>query len=291
MRILIAGATGFIGRKLVIELLQNGHEVICISRNARVTLPLTSSISWTKLAQEIENNSCYTTIDAIINLSGEKIDGRWSKSKKQKILNSRIDSNKLLIKLASICNVKVLITSSAVGFYGDRGNTQLSEQDESENDFLASVCKHIEDLINSADINCRKVILRTGIVIGEEGGLMKKISPFLRMHLIPIFGKGDNYLSWISHIDVVRAISFILERPEIDGPVNLTSPKPISWRGIAKALNASPIFLPRIMAKLLLGEASQILLFSQRVLPQKLVDNGFVFTQKDFSLPLDIAPQ
>lgn len=290
MRILIAGATGFIGRKLVLELLQNGHELICVSRKINSTFPLSTSITWLELAKNIEENKCHGNIDAIINLSGESINGRWTKEKKEKIINSRLDSNRLLLKFARICQVKTYIASSAVGFYGDCGSLHLNESSNPGNDFLALTCQKTEDVVEKADFDGRKVVLRTGIVIGEEGGIIKKLRPFLLLKLMPLFGDGENFLSWIAIEDVVRSIHFILENNDINGPVNLTSPRPITWKEIAKKLLVTPIHLPRFLARIFMGEAAVLLVGGQRVMPQQLVEHGFIFTKSEFLSPFNIAP-
>lgn len=275
MEIMIAGASGFIGKYLVNYLKAQGHRITAVSRYpTQQSIPLVDQvISW----QQLQSLEPIPTPQLVINLAGESIQGYWSKSKKEKILNSRIEANRHLLNYCQQKGVENYFASSAIGYYGDRKNELLTEQSTPGYDFLATTCQAIESLVLKNSFKYRSCLLRTGIVLGKTGGFLKAIAPFRYLKFFPLFGKGENYFSTITLEEYCRAITFLIDHQEINGPVNLVSPTPLTMKEWSKANKLMALKLPSFLAKSILGEASILLLASQRVIPKKLLEHGFKF--------------
>ncbi len=294
MKIVIAGATGFIGKALCDSLVVQ-HQVIALTRNIRkaaVILPkemeiLTWNENWRKKIQ-----GC----DAIINLSGASVaQGRWTKKLKSKILNSRINSTNALIESAKKLEPKprVMILASAIGFYGNAGDKQLNENSPAGKGFLSNVCRQIETKAKEIkDIGIRDVVIRTSIVLDRSGGALKKMILPFKFFLGSKFSSGLQWMSWISLADEVSAIKFLIENQNSNGIFNLSSPEPVRNKDFVKTLTSvlhRPCFmaLPKIALKLLFGQkAEELFLTSQKVYPQRLLDTGFKFKYPDLNSAL-----
>jgi uncharacterized protein (TIGR01777 family) len=287
MDVLITGSSGLIGSALRPALQAAGHRPLRLVRGA-TTEP--DAIGWDPKAGAIDAASL-DGIDAVVNLAGAGIgDHRWTDAYKQEILESRVRTTDLLARTLAGLERKpsVLLSGSAVGYYGDRGDEKLTEQSAPGRDFLAGVCVAWEAATQPAgDAGIRVAHLRTGIVLSANGGALKKQLPLFKLFLGGRFGGGTQWQSWISIRDEVGAILHLLEH-EVAGPVNLTAPSPVTNGEFAKVLGRvlgrpSVVPVPSFGPKLVLGsELAESLLFSsQRVRPEALAASGYTFAQPD----------
>jgi len=293
MRVVITGATGFIGRALCKEL-HKDYEVIALSRDSNRA---TKSVGdWAKVV-EWDGRTTGTWIRqadgafAIINLAGENVaSGRWNKSKKAGILHSRLDSARAVLAAIKQVNKKpaVIIHASAIGYYGSRGNERLDETSPAGKGFLADVCRKSEIIasqIEEAGVKC--IVIRTGVVLGSDGGALPGIMQPFRFFLGGHPGSGRQWFSWISLDDEVAAIKFLMENENLEGVFNLTSPQPVTMKKFCRKLGwiirrPSWLFFPGFIMRLALGEmANEMLLSGQRVLPKQLLAAGFEFEYPD----------
>ena len=218
-------------------------------------------------------------VNAIIHLAGAGVgDKRWSKKYKAEILNSRLLGTTTIANAVSELKPDVFISASAIGWYGESGNRAVVEADKCGDDFLAAVCREWEGAADLAQ-NTRTVKIRTGLVLDPTGGALGKMLPLFRFGLGGKLGNGKQWWSWITLHDLIRAISFLLER-EISGPVNLTAPNPVTNQeftsALARALHRPALFpAPAIGLKVALGGFSSEILGSKKVMPQVLTDAGF----------------
>ena len=298
MRIVITGATGFIGKALC-RGLQEDYEVIALSRNtAKAKIVLGDSARPVRWDGETCEGWAHFIDGAfgVINLAGENIaSGRWNKVKKERILNSRLNASQALrnaIKEAKQ-KPKVFVHSSAVGYYGNRGDEIVDEDSEGGEGFLVQVCRRNETVANEIeDIGVRCVIIRTGIVLGAGGGVLKKILPSFKFYLGGCYGQAKAWFPWISLKDEVSAIRFLLENSKANGVYNLTSPEPLLVGRFYDTLGrvmSRPVWLrpPGFVLKLAMGEmAGEVLLSGQRAMPKKLLDAGFEFEYSDLTKAL-----
>lgn len=290
MRIAIAGSSGLIGTALIDALRLAGHEVDRLVRPESTG----SGIAWDPAAGTVDA-AALEGVDAVINLAGRSIgDRRWTDTEKRLLASSRIDATRLLADaLAGLARKPaVLISASAIGFYGDRGDEELTEASGPGAGFLPNLCRDWEAATDAARrAGIRVVLLRTGIVLSGRGGALGRLlAPFGPSWLSPYrwglggwIGRGAQWWSWISMRDQIRAIMHLLGS-EVAGPVNLTAPDPVTNRGFLKAVGRAlhrPVWLPipRFVLRLVLGSglAEATLFDSQRVLPIRLAADGFVF--------------
>jgi uncharacterized protein (TIGR01777 family) len=288
MNILITGATGFVGRRLCEMLHQAGHTVRALSRDsvaAKQRVPhLKEVFPWNPL-QELPPLQAFEGCDAIINLAGESIAGRWTTAKKQLIRDSRVVGTKNLVNaLAQLSSrPKVLISASAIGYYGDRGEETLTEDAAPGSDFLAQVCRDWEnEALKAESLGMRVVRLRIGLVLGRGGGTLQALLPLFRVGLGGPLGSGRQWWSWIHRDDLCRLIVQILANESISGPVNATAPQPVRQKEFAQVLGRvlrRPAFLPTpaFALKIALGEFADGILASQRVLPRRAQEMGYRF--------------
>lgn len=289
MRIAISGASGFIGSALASSLERDGHEVVRLVRG-RPSGP--GSVRWDIDAGEIDTVGL-EGLDGVVHLAGEGIgEKRWTDEQKRKIRESRTKGTALLARaLASLdSRPRVMVSGSAVGIYGDRGDEQLTESSPTGSGFLAEVATAWEAAAAPAeDAGIRVPRIRTGIVLGADGGALQRLARLCRLGVLGKLGKGKQRMSWISLEDHVAATRYLLEPTcELAGPVNLTAPAPVTNEVFTKALGRvlhRPTFLPvpSFGPKLLLGsELAEVLLYEgQRVLPDALLDAGFDFHHTD----------
>lgn len=292
MKILITGASGFIGSRLVPMLEAEGHELTRLVR--RITSGPAGEILWDPEStsgsiQELEG------FDAAIHLAGENIgNSRWTPEKKRRILESRKSGTGLLVRSLALSKSppKVLISASAIGYYGNRAEEILREDSPPGTGFLADVCRAWEESTQAAsDRGIRVVRLRTGVVLNaREGALSKMLLPF-RLGLGGKFGSGRQYMSWICLDDLIEIIKFTLQT-QLCGPVNVVTPNPVRnsefARTLGRVLSRPALFpLPGVVLRVLLGEmADALLLHSARVEPAQLAAAGYQFKYPDLDRAL-----
>ena len=284
--IVIAGASGTIGKALENFLIQKGNSVKRLVRRDEVD---DSEIFWDPDSDNLDP-SRLVGIDAIVNLGGVGIgDKRWSQKRMDQILSSRTKGtnliSKTISKLKSENGPNVLINASAIGYYGNSGSTHVTEESPLGEGFLAHVCSKWEESAQEAEkAGIRVAYARTGIVLSASGGLLKKLLPLFKLGLGGQIGSGEQIMSWISIRDEVSAISWLIEK-ELEGAVNLVSPEPASNLEFTKTLGAllgRPTILkvPSSALNLLYGRqlVEEIMLSSQFVVPKKLLDSNFSFS-------------
>lgn len=287
MEILLTGASGLIGSALTKALNDDQHRTV---RLVRRPAKGADEIMWDPKSGKLDEASL-DGIDAVINLSGAGIgDKRWTEEYKQVLLSSRTRTTSLLATtLAELSSPpKVFLSGSAIGIYGNRDDEVLSEESEPGSTFLADLTQRWETAAQPAiDAGIRTAFLRTGIVQTPEGGALKKMLPLFKFGLGGKFGSGDQYMSWITMTDEVRAIQYLLTN-ELSGPINLTAPNPVTnevfTQTLAKVLNRpARLPVPAFGPRLLLGaDMSDALLFeSARILPMALTDHGFRFAHSE----------
>lgn len=288
MHVLILGATGFLGRALIQELLSGGNQITVVTRNrdkAAQTLPGGLRILQWDYASPLASTQELEQVDAVVNLAGTSIgDRRWSPSVKQEIMTSRINATRLLVGALNDGTIKpkVLLNASAVGYYGPRGDEKITENDRAGNDFLAQVCKNWEkEAYRVQNPATRVVALRIGVVLDREGALKRMVMPY-RFYLGGPLGSGNQWLSWIHREDLIKMMQFILDHDELKGPVNGTAPNPVTMREFANTLGEvlqkpSRFTVPEFLLKLGLGQMSEMLLHGQRAIPEKIINAGFRF--------------
>ena len=276
-RIAITGASGLIGSALVGHLKSEGHTVQRLVRRATVA---PDEIQWDPKTGYVDIEAL-RGVDAVIHLAGVGVgDKRWTKRYKSEILNSRLLGTTAIANAVVEVKPQVFISASAIGWYGDSGNRAVVESDSVGNDFLAAVCREWEGAADLAG-DVRTVKLRTGLVLDPTGGALGRMLPLFRFGLGGKLGSGKQWWSWITLHDVVRAIIFALEHP-IAGPVNLTTPNPVTNQeftaALARAMNRPALFpAPAIALKIALGGFSSEVLGSKKVMPNALSDAGFVW--------------
>jgi uncharacterized protein len=294
MKILLTGSTGLVGSDLNNHLINNGHQVVSLIR--KKNLENDNSVFW-DFEENILDIERIQGIDCVIHLAGENISAkRWSKKQKQKILISRIKSTEFIIESLSKLEKKphTFICASAVGYYGNRRDEILTEQSEKGTGFLSDVCAEWEKCTDKAQaVGIRAVNLRFGVILSEKGGALKKMLLPFKLGLGGKIGTGEQYISWITLQDTIRIIDFCLKNNNINGPVNVVAPIPVTNNKLTKSLGQylkrPTIFpLPAFVAKMVLGEmANELLLTSTRVEPGVLLENRFDFKYKTLDLSLN----
>lgn len=285
MKVLITGGTGFIGSPLAKELRDAGHDVIITTRRKSDSK---DTITWNP--PNLIPQDLISEIDAVINLAGEAIASkRWTEERKKLILTSRIDTTHALVKSIekSDKKPKVLISASAVGYYGPHDEEPVNEYTSPSLGYLGSVCLQWEAEAQKAeDFGLRVVRIRIGGVLAADGGLLAQmIGPFKFFAGGPI-GDGKQWFSWIHLDDVIGIIKYAIENELVAGPVNATAPNQVTNRefskALGKALNRPAILtLPAFAVKLALGELASVILTGQRVVPQKILEAGYEFKYPD----------
>jgi len=289
MRVIIAGGSGLIGRRLIVELLQARLEVIVISRrpeNVRKIFSAVRAEFWDAKASNVLVN-IFDGADAVINLIGESIAAkRWSSTQKQKILSSRIDSTRAIVNAIeqTVRRPSVLLNASAVGYYGHVPEGEVTEEYPKGNGFLPDVCEQWEmEAQKAQEFGVRVVLLRTGIVLDKnEGALHKLLFPF-RMFVGGPLGNGRQWFPWIHVQDEVNAILYAMEHEQIASAINLFAPESVRLSDFCNVLGKvlhrpSWLPVPEFTLRLMLGEMAEPLLFQgQKIIPAKLLEAGFQF--------------
>lgn len=290
MHILISGGTGFIGNHLSSYLLSQGYKITILTR----AIPLEKKSSFHYI-NSLNNKDSY---DVIINLAGTSINSaRWNDKVKNEIYNSRINSTQKIIDYIEKTDKKpsLFINGSAIGFYGTHPEKQFIESTNKEGStFLSNLCEHWENIASKANsFNVRTCYLRTGIVLGSDGGALKSMIIPFKLGLGAVLGSGTQFMSWIHIDDVVHSILFIIQNKNIDGPCNIVAPNPVTNKDfsktLARLLHRPCLFsIPRFVIKILLGEMGlELLLNSQYVVPDKLVKNGYKFKYPNLTEALE----
>jgi uncharacterized protein (TIGR01777 family) len=292
MRVLVTGSTGFIGSALVSALEQRGDHVVRLSRGAGSG----EGVTWDAHAGTI-SGAALDGIDGVVHLAGEGIgEKKWTAEQKRRILDSRVSGTSLLARALSERETRpaVLVSGSAIGYYGNRGDEVLDETSGSGDDFLADVCRQWEAAAEpAADAGIRLVTIRTGIVLHPSGGVLKKLLLPFRIGLGGRVASGRQWMSWIALADEVGAILHALDHDSIRGPLNLTAPHPMTNAELTKTLGTvlhRPTLLPTPLLPLKLRYGSELvdalLVGGQRVLPRKLEQDGYGFAHPDLELAL-----
>lgn len=295
MNILVAGASGLVGSKLVPALMEEGHLVRRLVRDRRKLLA--GDILWNPAAGEIDEVAI-DQADAVINLAGENIaGGRWSTQRKAAILDSRVDSTRTIAKaLATVpSRPRTLINASAVGYYGDRGDEVLDEESvPGSGDFLSGVCRQWEAATSpAAEAGARVVITRFGVILSGQGGALKKMLLPFKLGLGGKIGSGRQYMSWVAIDDVVGALLHCLTTDALHGPANVVTPRPATnaefTKMLGRALHRPTLFpMPAFAARAAFGQmADELLLASQRVRPAKLLGSDYVFRYPELAEALE----
>jgi uncharacterized protein (TIGR01777 family) len=289
MKYLITGGTGFVGKKLIGNLLESKSEIIVLGRSkTKIEKIFGSKVRGICDFSEIGVDE---KIDCIINLAGENIAAkRWSKKQKEILLESRILATKGIVELISRLNTKpkTLINASAIGFYGSRGNEELDENSVAGNEFTSNLCQKWEEGAKKSEkFGIRVCLTRFGIVLGKNGsangGALAKMVPAFKFGLGGKIASGAQIMSFIHIFDLICAINFLIKNENLNGVFNLTSPNPVSneqfTKILAKNLNRPAFFdMPEFVVKILFGQMGEVLLANgQKVLPKRLLENGFEF--------------
>ena len=293
MKILITGGTGFIGSALTGSLTEQGYEVTVLSRNPGSVEKICGA--GIKALNNLNELSTEDRYHVIINLAGAPIfDARWSDARKQVIRYSRISLTKQLVACMARMTVKpeLLISGSAIGYYGDQGDVVLTEQSSTNKDFSQQLCLDWENEAKKAEhFGVRVCLMRTGLVLAEGGGLLQRMLLPFRMGLGGRLGDGQQWMSWIHRQDWIAIAQTMITDSSMQGAYNATAPNPVTngefTRLLAHALKRPALLpVPAWLLKMLLGEMSGLVLGSQRVMPERLLAQGFKFQFPDLSSAL-----
>lgn len=316
MRVFVTGASGFVGRRLIRELLRRGDSVVALTRRANSLAgasggqPEDAPDGSDRLVvlegdpskpgpwqQEV------AACDAVVALAGEPVMGaRWSPEFKRRLYDSRIDSVRRVVEALAASpssegrGPRVLVSASAVGYYGSRGSEELTETSGPGRDFLANLCVDWEAAAEAATAHGTRVVsLRIGVVLGD-GGALEKMLPAFRLFLGGPLGSGNQYWAWVHLDDVVGLILYSLSRPDMQGAINAVAPAACTVQEVARQLGGalhrpSRFAVPELALKLVLGERAEVLLGSQRVVPQRARELGYRFRYADLATALRAALQ
>jgi uncharacterized protein (TIGR01777 family) len=287
MKVFITGGTGFLGAALTEKLLAEGHLVTILSRSSQ-NRAVSSGLSYTQ-GNPTRSGSWQEDVgkhDVVINLAGASIFRPWNARNKEAIYNSRIFTTRNIVDaIAKHADKEItLLSGSAVGYYGFRDDEELGESGSPGDDFLATVVKDWEaEAIKAGENGARVVLCRIGVILGRDGGALSKMLSVFEWGIGSPLGSGKQWFSWVSLHDLVNMFLFLMENKTISGPVNCTSPHPVTNREMTRALGKAlhrPVILPPVPAFLLkriLGEFSDVFVKGQKVIPCKLLENSFVF--------------
>ncbi len=289
MTLTLTGATGFIGRPLAARLRERGHTLRLLGRRAAPP----DGFAWDALAAA-PPSAAFEGAEAVIHLLGEPIAQRWTTAAWQRIVASRVDGTRRLVDALAALNRRpaVLICASGIGVYGDRGDELLTETSPPGSDAVARLCQDWEHAARQAEqLGMRVVLLRSGLVLGRDGGALARMLPAFRLGLGGPLGHGRQWTSWIHLEDWLRLVEFVLDQPALSGALNAVAPEPLTQRDFSRLLGAQlrrPAVLPTpaFALRLLFGEMAQLLTASQRVLPATAQRHGFHFTQPTLAAAL-----
>ena len=291
MKIFITGGSGFVGTNLSFYMLEKGHSVIAVGTSPAhkvirhdnfhyISADTTTKGTWQDALKHV---------DAVINLAGKNILKRWSNNYKNQIYNSRILTTRNLVEALPEKKEIILCSTSAAGYYGDRADEILKESALPGYDFLAKVCMDWEkEAFQAESKGIRVAVMRFGVVLGKNGGALAKMVPAFKFFAGGPLGSGLQWFTWIHMDDLIASIIFILENPDVKGPLNFCSPNPLRNRDFAKTLGNvlnRPSFMkaPSGIIRLMMGEMGKSLMSSQRAIPDKLLKHGFKFQYPDIN--------
>jgi uncharacterized protein (TIGR01777 family) len=288
MKILVTGSTGLVGRALVSALAKEGHSV------CRLVRPGTNAnddaggfnVAWNPATGEL--GGAAVGPDAVVNLAGASIgDGRWTPKRKEELRASRVGTTRALMEAIGRMNAKpsVFISASAIGYYGNRGDAELSEESSAGDDFLAGIAKEWEaEALRAEAWRTRVVLARFGIILAKQGGALAKMLTLFRLGLGGRLGSGKQWMSWVALHDVIEILKMAIMNSALSGPLNVVAPQPVTnlefTKTLGSALGRPTIFpAPPFALRLALGQemADALLLASQRVIPKKLIVLKYVF--------------
>ncbi|MBL7995037.1 TIGR01777 family oxidoreductase [bacterium] len=298
MKIVLAGATGFIGRKLIDALIADEHHIVILTRR-----PTKAALAFGHSVEAFQWDAhspgdWFTAVDgadAVINLTGESLAAkRWSKAQKQLLRSSRIDATKVIVQAIEKASVRpsVLINASAVGYYGDVPEDIVTELYPASTDFLGTLSEDWEQEAHRADkLGVRVACVRIGIVLGDGGGALEKMVLPFKFFVGGPLGSGKQWFPWIHRDDVIGSIRFVLVNDSISGAVNLTAPNPVTMNDFCKTLGRvmgrpSIMRVPGFVLKLAVGEFAKYLLTGQKAVPDKLLNNKYQFFYSDLEKAL-----
>lgn len=299
MNIVVTGGTGFLGRPLVERLLAEGHRVAVLTRNpsssgdrvaGNLVVERWDGVNVDRWAHRVDG------ADAVINLAGDSIGGkRWTPRQKQAILDSRVDATRAVVKAISQANTKpaVLVSVSAVGYYGHVESGDVTESHPCGSDFLANVCARWEDESRKAEAyGVRVVNPRFGVILARDGGALQRFLLPFSLFIGGPLGPGTQWFPWIHHDDAISLFLFLIQTDSMAGPVNAAAPNPATMKDFCSALGKAlrrPSWapVPSFVLRALLGEMSSIVLTGQRVVPKKLLQSGYAFRYPELDLALN----
>ncbi|ORU89752.1 MAG: epimerase [Cycloclasticus sp. symbiont of Poecilosclerida sp. M] len=291
MSVLITGGTGFIGSALCSRLLENKHNITVLTRRPK---PLKAPLYGINELEQLANDAAF---DVVINLAGEPIaDKRWSDKQKQRILSSRLDTTQKLINYFKATKHKpgVFISGSAIGYYGvGETDDAIDESAEGDDSFSSQLCQRWETIaLQAQTLGIRTCLLRTGIVLGKGGGALSKMLLPFKLGLGGRMGKGTHWMPWIHLDDLVGIILHCIQHDDVNGPINSTSPSPVTnqtfTKTLGKVLKRPTIFpMPAFVIKLLMGQmGEELLLAGKKILPVKALSLSYQFRYKDLESAL-----
>ncbi|MBX7151610.1 TIGR01777 family oxidoreductase [bacterium] len=296
MKIVLAGATGFIG-KFLIQSLQKAHHTMVVLTRRNIKIDGTIAVQWD--ARTLGQWSEYIDgADAVINLSGESIAAkRWNNDQKKRLTDSRVLTTRVLIQSMAKASKKPhsLINASAVGYYGHVEDSDVTESRLPADDFMGKLCRDWEtEALKAEDFGVRVVLPRIGIVLGGDGGALQKMALPFKFFIGGPLGSGYQWMPWIHRDDVITGFQFVLNQINLRGPVNFTAPDPVRMKDFCKTLGTilrrpswAPV--PSFALKLLLGEMAAIVTNGQKAVPKKLIEAGFEFKYTDLKKALSAA--
>jgi uncharacterized protein (TIGR01777 family) len=290
MRILITGGTGFIGQALCPRLQAAGHEVVILTRQSSARLPSGVSSAVTRL-DDLDAGE----FGGVINLAGAPIgDARWTPSRRKLLLDSRVETTAKVIEWMARAarRPQALVSASAVGYYGEQGDRPITEETPPTPGFTHELCAAWErEAERAVALGVRVCLMRTGVVLDRDGGALAKMLPAFRLGAGGRLGTGRHYFPWIHREDSAAICQWLLENPEARGAYNAGAPNPVTnaefTRALGRAIGRPTVLpMPEAALKLLFGEMSELLLVSDRMLPKRLVDEGFKFKYPDLERAL-----
>ena len=294
MKIFITGGSGFVGTALSRNFLEKGYQVSATGTSSAHPLGGRKNFKYipADTTQKGKWQDALQDVDIVVNLAGRNIFKRWTRSYKNQIYDSRILTTQNLVSAFPENKKIVFFSASAAGFYGSRGDEILTEDTASGKGFLATVCVDWEkEAFKAREKGIRVIAMRLGVVLGKDGGALEKMIPAFRFFVGGPLGDGKHWFPWIHIDDLLSAIQFLFEKPDIDGPVNFSSPGSVRYKDFSGALGNAlkrPSFFktPGFIIRMILGELGEALLASQRSVPEKLSASGFRFQFPDIESAL-----